>query len=117
MAPIGTRKKTAVQLDQEIAEAAPAALLGDRIRSVTNYVRQAIVTRYAGPTDSSGSRVIASCEAKRIMVPWDHALDAQQNHAAAALQLMDRLGWSAYSSLVMGGTKDGYVFVQVDKRR
>jgi hypothetical protein len=77
--------------------------------------RQAITTQYRGPTDHRGSRVIASCEAKRIVVPWDHALDIAANHAAAALQLMDRLGWSEHNALVMGGTGDGYVFVQVAK--
>jgi hypothetical protein len=77
--------------------------------------RQAITTSYRGPTDSNGSRVIARCEAKRISVPWDHALSPSQNHATAALQLMDQLGWAERNDLVMGGTGDGYVFVQVPK--
>lgn len=79
--------------------------------------RQAITTSYRGPTDSRGSRVIARCEAKRISVPWDYALDPSANHAAAALQLMEQLGWSERNDLVMGGTRDGYVFVQVPKSK
>ena len=78
--------------------------------------RQAITTTYRGPTDYKGSRVIARCEAKRVSVPWDDALDQAQNHAAAALQLMDQLGWSERNDLVMGGTGAGYVFVQVPKK-
>lgn len=75
--------------------------------------RQAITTSYRF---SNGARVIARCEAKKISVPWDDALDRAANHAAAALQLMDELGWSESNDLVMGGTRDGYVFVQVPKR-
>jgi len=77
--------------------------------------RQAITTSYRGPTDTHGSRVIARCEAKRITVPWDHALDAAKNHASAALLLHQQLGWSERNDLVMGGTRDGFVFVQIPK--
>lgn len=85
-------------------------------KSLAADARQAIVTTFRGPTDHHGSRVLARCEAKKISVPWDHALDAGANHAAAALQLMDQLGWSEKNDLVMGGTREGYVFVQVPKR-
>lgn len=75
-------------------------------------MRQAITTRYAGPTDSRGSRVIARCQAKRITVPWDHALDAEANHTAAALELARQLGWDG--EWLGGGLPDdsGYAFVQ-----
>lgn len=69
-----------------------------RAKALALSARQAIVTTFRGPTNHNGSRVLARCEAKKISVPWDHALDAGANHAAAALQLM------------------GYVFVQVPKR-
>lgn len=36
-------------------------------------------------------------------------------YAAAALQLMDQLGWSERNNLAMGGTRDGFVFVQVPR--
>lgn len=78
--------------------------------------RQAITTSFRGPTDTKDARIIARCEAKRISVPWDDNLDTGANHAAAALQLMDQLGWSERNDLVMGGTREGYVFVQVPKR-
>jgi hypothetical protein len=86
-----------------------------RAKALALSSRPAIVTTFRGPADSRGSCVIARCEAKRISVPWDHAMDVGANHAAAALQLMDQLGWSERNDLVMGGTRDGYVFVQVPK--
>jgi hypothetical protein len=86
-----------------------------RIKALTDMSRQAIVTRYKGPTDASGSRIVASCEARRMIIPYDHSLDIQGNHAAAALTLFQALGWHERHDLVMGGTKDGYVFVQVPK--
>jgi hypothetical protein len=94
---------------RQLEERTPAG----RAKALAAGSRQAITTSYRGPTDTSRSRVIARCEAKRISVPWDHALDPGANHAAAALQLMDQLGWSENNDLVMGGTRDGYVFVQV----
>jgi hypothetical protein len=77
--------------------------------------RQAITTTFSGPTNFRDSRVIATCEAKRISVPWSHTLDSQKNHAAAALELMRVLGWDERNKLAMGGTKNGYVFVQVPR--
>lgn len=87
-----------------------------RAKAMARSARQAITTSFRSPTNSQGSRVIARCEAKRISVGWDHTLDASANHAAAALQLLDLLGWSERNDLVMGGTRDGFVFVQIPKR-
>lgn len=85
-----------------------------RAKALAATSRQAIVT--SERTTNGNYRVIARCEAKRISVPWDDNLDIRSNHAAAAQQLMDQLGWSERNDLVMGGTRDGYVFVQVPKR-
>src|SRR5262245_58644364 len=78
-------------------------------------MRQAIVTRYRGPTDHRGSRVIARCEAGRLVWDWDHSLDAVGNHHAAAEALAKRLGWLKDSHLVGGGMPggDGFCFVLV----
>ncbi len=67
--------------------------MSQTINDLRANCRQAITTTYRGPTNHRGSRVIATCEAKRITVSWDHALNADANHAAAALQLMRELGW------------------------
>lgn len=77
----------------------------------TNAPRQAITTKYFGPTNHRGSRVKASADAGSISVPWDHALNAQQNHTAAAQALIHQLGWGG--RWVVGGTRSGYVFVDV----
>lgn len=74
-------------------------------------MRQAIITKYLGPTNTKGSRVKASCEAGSVTVAWDHELDVESNHRKAARQLQLKLNRN--DSLVGGGLKHGYVFVQV----
>lgn len=54
---------------------------------------QAIETEYRGPTNTRGSRIIARAQAGRISVPYDHALDFDENHDAAARALVVKLGW------------------------
>jgi hypothetical protein len=56
-------------------------------------MRQAIMTKYLGPTDTSGARVKASCEAGSVIVAWDHSLNIDQNHTRAACVLARKLGW------------------------
>ena len=63
--------------------------------------RQSIVTTYRGPTNTKGSRIVARCEAKKITVPFDYALNVDDNHAAAAAALAAELGWAG--TLVGGG--------------
>ena len=55
---------------------------------------QTIRTRYHGPTSTKGSRFSAQCEAGRIYVPYDHALNLDENHAAAAKALLKKLNWN-----------------------
>lgn len=73
------------------------------------YARQAIVTKYFGPTNARGSRIKASAEAGSVTVAYDHALDNLENHAKAAATLAKKWGWGG--KYVAGGTSDGYVFV------
>jgi hypothetical protein len=52
-----------------------------------------IVTRYLGPTNTRGSRVVAthrrdSETTYRKTLDWDHALDGAENHRAAAEALV-----------------------------
>ena len=74
---------------------------------------QAITTKYLGPTNHRGSRVKATCDAGSLTVPWDYALNVEDNHAAAVNALAAKLDWKGRWHL--GGTKTGYVGVQVDK--
>ena len=71
--------------------------------------RQAIVTKYLGPTNTRGARVKASCEAGSLTVSWDYALNPEDNHKAAARALIRQLGWEG--NWVMGSLAPGFVFV------
>jgi hypothetical protein len=74
-------------------------------------MRQAIVTKYLGPTNFRGSRVKATASAGSVTVSWDHALDAESNHVAAAKALAVKYGWRG--EWTGGGTENGYVFAEV----
>lgn len=58
-----------------------------------HFARQAIVTRYHGPTDTRGARVSATAAGGRLVLPYDYAGEAYDNHAAAALALAAKLKW------------------------
>ena len=73
------------------------------------YARQAITTRYLVPTNHRGSRIVAKCDAGRLVVSWDHALNTTENHAAAARALAGELGWDGPAHI--GSTSAGFVLV------
>lgn len=52
---------------------------------------QTITTAYAGPTNTKGSRVMVKSWLKNKAFAWDHALNSEDNHKAAAQQLVDIL--------------------------
>ena len=71
---------------------------------------QAIQTKYHGPTNSKGSRLTATAAAGRVTVPYDHALDLDDNHRAAALAFCDKFGWQTGpdgADLIGGTLLDG----------
>ena len=76
-------------------------------------MRQAIVTKFVGPTNCRGSRIIAKADAGKITVEYDHALNGDQNHLIAAQKLAEKFGWKG--ALTGGGLPDGvgahYCFV------
>jgi len=53
-----------------------------------NTFRQAIVTKYVGPTNFKGSRIKATCERGSITIEWSDALNSEQNHVAARCALI-----------------------------
>lgn len=74
-------------------------------------MRQAITTKYLGPSNVRGSRVKASCQAGSLTLDWTHSLNGNENHMAAAQALANRLGWDG--EWVGGFDRDGRgVFVQ-----
>ena len=81
---------------------------------VDNSHRQAITTKYFGPTDSRGSRVKATAQAGSVTIPWDHALNSPDNHAAAAFALAKKYDWDKRAKRMIGGALhdgSGYAFV------
>jgi hypothetical protein len=75
-------------------------------------MRQAITTKYLGPTNHRGARVVAKSQAGRMTIHWDHALDAVDNHRNAARALAEHYGWTDHGKWVAGASYDtGYVFV------
>jgi hypothetical protein len=75
-------------------------------------MRQAIITRYMGPTNHRSSRVKATASAGSVTVCWDHALGVDENHAAAAKALADKYGWGGV--WVAGGLPNEAGNVYVD---
>lgn len=85
-------------------------------------MRQAITTRYLGPTNSKGSRVKAIARKRdprngyaemSATINLNHALSVEQRHCAAAKACAEKYGWSG---LWIGGgnlDEDGYVFVNI----
>jgi hypothetical protein len=56
---------------------------------------QAIVTKYYGPGNVQGSRVVAKCDAGRVSIPYRHELSGEEVHRAAAVALCDKLNAEA----------------------
>lgn len=73
--------------------------------------RQAIVTKYYGPTNTRGARIRATCEAGSLTVSWDYALGVAENYEAACNALLKKLGWDA-NGYRGGYTGDSYVWVE-----
>lgn len=54
---------------------------------------RAIVTRFVSPTNHRPARVSATVGDKRIILPWDHSMGTDANHARVALSLARSLQW------------------------
>lgn len=75
--------------------------------------RCAIVTKYLGPTNTRGGRIKAWAKSGgklSVTIPYPHDLSLSQAHAAAAVALCDKLGWT-YSELHQAHVDNGCVFV------
>jgi len=59
----------------------------------------AIVTKFMGPTNHRGSRVKALLPSgDSVTIPWDHALDANDNHRRVAARAMRKVIDRSYST-------------------
>ncbi len=82
-----------------------------------NIIRQAIVTKFLGPTNFRGARVKATSAAGlHVVVPWDYSFNVEDNHVFAARALAEKLSWTDgtdFDDWAGGSLSDGYVFVYV----
>lgn len=74
----------------------------------------AIETRYLGPTNHRGSRVVATtCNGHRLVGQYDASCNAYEAHRRVAMALAEKMAWWRQNIAWHGGaTKAGYVFVQ-----
>lgn len=71
---------------------------------------KAIVTRYVGPTNHKGARIIAADgDGNKVIVSYPYHLSGEAVHRVAAEALCAKMGWTG--NLIAGGTKAGYAFV------
>jgi len=77
-------------------------------------IYQAITTKYIGPSNTRAGRIKAKAWAGSVTVEWDHALNSDANHAAAAEALANKYKWKG--TWYGGGMPDqtGNVFVCVE---
>lgn len=78
------------------------------------FVTQAIETKFIRATDITGERIKATAFGGSVTVPYAHELSVQDAHKAAALTLIDKMGWQG--TFAQGGNAkgDGYYFVNVE---
>jgi hypothetical protein len=80
-----------------------------------------IITKYHGPTDHQGSRIVATANTygtkTRILVGYDYSLNSLDNHTEAAMKLAQKIGW--HDQWIASDTHDGrgYVFTRASKLR
>jgi hypothetical protein len=67
---------------------------------------QAITTRVLPPSNFRGPRIVAECSAHRRVYDYDHKLDSDGNHDAAANRLFKELGWAEKHTLAHGMAKN-----------
>ena len=74
---------------------------------------KAISTKFLPCTNSRGSRIKATePDGASVTATYDHGKNSDQNHAAAALKLCEKMKWTG--RLQGGSTKDGMVFCWLD---
>lgn len=72
---------------------------------------QTIHTKYVGPSNVRGSRIIATASGSkaRIIVSCDLAASSEDAHIEGAKALCAKMDW--HGTMIGGHTKDGMVFV------
>lgn len=80
-------------------------------------MKQAIVTKFLGATNHTGSRIKATAYAGSITVGYKDELSNEENHSEAAKLLAKKYGWDTKNDYVGGSMPNecGYIFVAVNK--
>lgn len=79
---------------------------------VHNTHKKSIGVRYIGPTNYRPSRLVAEADGgNRVTVNYDHGLNHDERYAAAAVALVQKMGWEG--DLVQGGCVGPYCAVFV----
>lgn len=68
----------------------------------------AITTRFLGPTNTKGARVVAECDGARIVREYDYAA-GNKSFGIVACELARKQGWTG--TFLEGYAKGGRVFV------
>ncbi len=74
---------------------------------------QAITTKYFGPGNYRGARIVATTEAgKKLTISYPYELSGEDVHRKAAVQLCRKMGWRGCETLVGGAIHGGgYAFL------
>lgn len=71
---------------------------------------QAIQTKKTKPTETRGARMRATCDGASVTIGYDHSINLESNHRAAAEALAVKLGWTVENGccpIESGSLKDG----------
>lgn len=75
---------------------------------------KAIQTKYVGPTNTKGSRIIATDnDGNKVTISYPYELSGEDVHRKAAQALCDKMNWKG--EMIAGWVKNGYVFVFTGK--
>lgn len=78
---------------------------------------KAIRTKYVGPTDTKGARIVASDgDGNRVTIPYPHEYDALRAHREAAWAFIDPQSWKYPRKLISGWLR-GAEYVHVMEYR
>ena len=72
----------------------------------------AIETHWIGPTNTKGSRYVATANTgNRVVMSCDYSLADTQNHARVAYALKQKLNWGHCGPMIGGHTKKGMAWI------
>ena len=105
------------QLRLSLGRLNPKALMPLTLNRSENHDRTGNYYQVYRPSNFRGARVKATAAAGSITLHWDHALNSEHNHAAAAEALANKFKWAG--QWLQGGipSDSGYAFVCIPPRQ